>query len=341
MSLSITHIARSSLAAGFFICALSGCERKEIRTYTAPKDAPPSEEKATTEQPETAPAGAADALPRIGWVLPDGWQEGATDKMSVAAFKMEGATVNVTPLPKLAGQESMLVNMWRQTLGQTPFSDEDAAKALREVTVGDDKGQLFEVTGEQQGRAVRIVTAFLHKGDRSWFFKLQGDPTAVQGQVKAFEGFLKSVRYDAAPATPAAKANAPAAAPKLPAGWVVLEPGPMQMGKFAVPAQGDAKAEVSVSVFPSDTGGAISNVRRWRSQLGLPEVGDAELLAAAKPLDGATEGATLVELQNEGKSLVAAVVPREGRWFFYKLLGDTPAVSAARESFVSFAKTPL
>ena len=213
MSLSITHIARSSLAAGFFICALSGCERKEIRTYTAPKDAPPSEEKATAEPPSEP----TDALPRIGWVLPDGWQEGATDKMSVAAFKMEGATVNVTPLPKLAGQESMLVNMWRQTLGQTPFSDEDAAKALREVAVGDDKGQLFEVTGEQQGKAVRIVTAFLHKGDRSWFFKLQGDTAAVQRQVAAFEGFLKSVRFDASPPPPA-----PTAAPKLPAGSLVI-----------------------------------------------------------------------------------------------------------------------
>ncbi len=333
MPISITHIARSSLAAGLFISALNGCGRKEIRTYTAPKDVPLNEEKATAEQPEGT---ATEALPRIGWVLPDGWAEGASDKMSVASFKMEGATVNVTPLPKLSGQESMLVNMWRQTLGQTPFSDEDAANALREVAVGEDKGQLFEVTGEQQGRAVRIVTAFLHKGDRSWFFKLQGDPAAVQGQVGAFEGFLKSVKFDAAPAAPV-----PTAAPKLPAGWTVLEPGPMQMGKFAVPAQGEAKAEVSVSVFPSDTGGAISNVRRWRGQLGLPEVADAELLAAAKPLDGATAGATLVDLQNEGKSLVAAVVPREGRWFFYKLLGDAPAVSAARESFLSFAKTPL
>ena len=338
MPLSIKHIARSSLAAGLFICTLSGCGRKEIRAYTAPKDAPPTEEKAPAEQPENTPPNT-EALPRIGWVLPDGWQEGAADKMSVASFKMNGATVNVTPLPKLVGQESMLVNMWRQTLGQTPFSDEDAAKALREVAVGNEKGQLFEVTGQQQGKDVRIVTAFLHRGERSWFFKLQGDPAAVQGQIAAFDGFLKSVQFDAP--VPAPKASEPADGPKLPAGWVVLEPGPMQMGKFAVPAQGDAKAEVSVSVFPSDTGGAISNVKRWRGQLGLPDAPDAELLAAAKPLDGATEGATLVELQNEGRALIAAVVPRDGRWFFYKLLGDTPAVSAARVSFVSFAKTPL
>ncbi len=336
MPLSITHIARSSLAAGLFISTLSGCGRKEIRTYTAPKELPPSEEKAHPEHAGHSESEHEHTLPRIGWVLPDGWAEGVADKMSVASFKMEGATVNVTPLPKLAGQESMLVNMWRQTLGQPPFSDEEAGKALREVAVGEDKGQLFEVTGEQQGKAVRIVTAFMHKADRSWFFKLQGDPAAVQGQAAAFEGFLKSVKFDTAPAAPAL-----AAAPKLPAGWTVLEPGPMQTGKFAVPAQGAAKAEVSVSVFPSDTGGAISNVRRWRGQIGLPEVTDAELLAASKPLDGATAGATLVDLQNEGRSLVAVVVPREGRWFFYKLLGDTPAVSAARESFVSFAKTPL
>ena len=35
---------------------------------------------------------------------------------------------------------------------------------------------------------------------------------------------------------------------------------------------------------------------------------------------------------------LGAIVPRDGQWWFVKLLGDTPAVAAAREAFAAFAK---
>ena len=47
----------------------------------------------------------------------------------------------------------------------------------------------------------------------------------------------------------------------------------------------------------------------------------------------------LADLKGEAKHMVGAIVPRGGQWFFYKLTGDAAAVSAARESFVSFIKT--
>ena len=56
-------------------------------------------------------------------------------------------------------------------------------------------------------------------------------------------------------------------------------------------------------------------------------------------VSGALPGAVLADLKGESKSMVGAIVPRDGQWFFYKLTGEAPAVSAARESFVSFAKT--
>jgi hypothetical protein len=112
----------------------------------------------------------------------------------------------------------------------------------------------------------------------------------------------------------------------------------MQVAKFTVPEKDGAKAEVTVSIFPNDTGGTVANVRRWRGQIGLPDTDDAAIQASTKPLEGAPPGAFVVELENAGRALTGAVVPRNGSWYFYKLMGGTAAVTAARDSFVAFAK---
>jgi hypothetical protein len=81
-----------------------------------------------------------------------------------------------------------------------------------------------------------------------------------------------------------------------------------------------------------------ANVLRWRRQLSLPEVPEAELVASARPIEGAGDGAVVVDLENGDRGLSGAVVPRDGKWFFYKLTGPVAAVKAAREAFLNYAK---
>ncbi len=126
---------------------------------------------------------------------------------------------------------------------------------------------------------------------------------------------------------------------KVPGGWKPVAAGQMQMARFAVPNRGDARAEVSVSVFATDTGGALGNVNRWRGQIGLPPVSETELSRQVTPLDAAEPGAILVNLGNGGRQLVAAIVPRGGQWYFYKLLGDAAAVAPEIEAFTAFVKS--
>src|SRR4051812_12615487 len=128
-----------------------------------------------------------------------------------------------------------------------------------------------------------------------------------------------------------------------PEGWKALSPEPMQVAKFAVPEHEGAKAEVSVSVFPSDTGGTLANVNRWRRQLGMTDTDEAGLPECVTPLEGAAidgaPGAVLADLTNGDRRLLGAIVPREGRWWFYKMLGDAPAVNAERDAFVRFIQS--
>ncbi len=307
------------------------------------------------------------ALPKLSWdKLPAGWTDAGTGQMSVASFVITGdggekVTVAITPLGGLAGKETIIVNMWRQQVGQTELSEDEVAKQLSPVEIAGAPGRMFDVTGKAEGgAAMRIVTAMQHRDGTSWFFKLQGSDALVQAQKTAFIAFLKTVKFTGAPAAPAiaaggglpAMGSAPAAgaAPasasdwKIPAGWKSIAPGQMQVAKFSVPEISGANAEVMVSVFPNSTGGTLANVNRWRGQIGLPSATDIATLV--KPLDEKIPDSALVDMTGTnpktGKParLVGAIVPRSGQWFFFKMLGDDAAVTAQKDAFIAFAKSP-
>jgi hypothetical protein len=270
-------------------------------------------------------------------------------QMSVASFSIKGAgdaeaQVTITPLARLAGRDAEIVNMWREQVGQEPLSREEAAKQFQAVEVGGEPGNLFEISGTpHEGAApARIVTAMVHRADASWFYKLAGNAALVEAQKPVFIEFLKSIRLKEAPPVEESVASEPAQ-PKhnwtVPARWKELPAGQMQAAKFAVPTRGVAKAEVSVSIFPNDTGGTLANVNRWRRQIGLPEVQAADLPSMVSPLDPAQPDAILVDMKSNGKQMLGAIIPRGGSYWFYKLLGDAEAVLPEKESFVAFVKS--
>jgi hypothetical protein len=149
----------------FLAVTIAGCRRETIRVYTAPKDAPSvvaHGEQEGREPPRNRP--------QLTWTLPQGWRQTDPGQVSVANFVIDAdagqASVNITPLPNLAGREAMVVNMWREQLGQPPLPEEEVTAALTPVEVSGESGQLFEI---DDGRR-RIVTALLHRPDASWFF---------------------------------------------------------------------------------------------------------------------------------------------------------------------------
>ena len=105
---------------------------------------------------------------------------------------------------------------------------------------------------------------------------MQGTDGAVSAQKEPFLAFLKTVKIKpgtAEHATAAAAAEAGSRSPSppmhmmAPEGWESQPPGQMQVAKFTVSKDG-GKADISVSVFPSDTGGTLANINRWRRQIG-------------------------------------------------------------------------
>jgi hypothetical protein len=209
----------------------------------------------------------------------------------------------------------------------------------------------------------RILVAMLAQGSTTWFCKMTGEDSLVSAEKPNFLAFLKSLSFGpeaAEPSTtsphdftsfggsPTAAASAGEAAAKpdwqVPPDWKEQPPSQMLLAKFLLTGTEGAKAEVSVSVFPGDTGGLLANVNRWRGQVGLPAVAEPEV-SKLPSVDVMGGKATLVDVtgvspkSGQKARLIGAIVPREGNTWFYKLMGDERVAEQQKPAFVKFIQT--
>jgi hypothetical protein len=349
--------------------ALAGCNREKIKVQEVPKDSEQSVQlpPMQTADQSTPPAnphagvnmdmGGGAAQPRLKWTVPSGWKEKAPSEMRVGSFDAPGkegqvADVSVIPLPSGGPQMELAnLNMWRRSL-QLP----DADKAESEpVTVGSAQGKLFEV-GDAKTSG-QILVAALDRDGMSWYFKIRGDKSVVQEQKPAFLEFVKSVAFEAAPATamnnphagmsmdmPSASATANSGEP-LPAGWKEVPNPQMLLAKYVIQGNGDAKAEVNISMLAGQGGGVMMNVTRWRGQLGLSPMSEDDFSKQVQTVNVAGGKGTLVDMTgtdaktSKKSRLIGVIAPQTNDTWFYKLMGDEQIVEQQKEAFLKFIQS--
>ena len=323
------------------------------------------------------PHGTPRATPKVTYTTPEGWREAGAGEMRIAGFTIAGtngqaAQVAVTPLPGMAGRENLIVNMWRQQVGLSELSDDEAGKQLTTVDIGGTPGKMFDMNGKSAaGATIRIVTAMAHLGEMSWFYKLQGDDELVTAQKPNFIAFLKTVKIEEVAAPAALPAGHPpigggampgggmpgavtaATPPKprqggpvwtVPASWKEIDGGQFLFAKFMIAGEGDAKAAVNVSSSAGDGGGLLANINRWRGQLGLGSWSEAELQKNTQEIEVTGGKGTYIELSGSDGSTekpattLGVKVVRSGSTWYYKLMGEPKLVAAQKENFLAFVK---
>lgn len=331
-------LLRNGILACALLVLLTACDEPKITAYRVAK------EVRSASAPDGSPGHAHGAAserqrPKVTFTLPQGWKEVPLGPVNSAAFVISGeggknADVSVAALPFLAGRETDIVNLWRAQLGLEELTPEQAREQLKDLKINDEDGKTFEVSSGTAADAQKIVTVMVHRPGASWFYKLSGDTSAVEKERATFLEFVKSVK----PVEGTAEEPEPQELlGHAPSDWKALPVGNMQLAKFSVPEVQGATGQVSVSVFDSDTGGTLANVNRWRRQIGLNHLDEQQLSGALAPLDPKVPGAVLVDMTNSTQQLLGAIVPRGSMWFFYKLTGNPPAVSAQKDAFVRFA----
>lgn len=350
---------------------LAGCGQDKVRVYNVPKEneAPPS---AASPSPSAASANPhAPMAPQLTWTKPNGWEEQARSGMRVAQFTVPGqndqkAEVAVIAMGGVSASREDLVNMWRAQVKLAPASAEELSKLAESVKIGEVQGDLYDMVSTEpvtgHGQKARILVAMLKQDATSWFFKMTGPESLVQEQKTVFQEFLKSISFasrgaEAAPAAAAATpAGPPAASPPparskpqwtVPAPWKEEPPTSLGLARFVVDDASLGHGEVTVTVIPGDGGGKLANVNRWRRQVTLEPISDAELKQTAAALAGAGAEAFLVDMtgatSKQGKEsptrMLAAVVPQGSQTWFYKFTGDPGVVGREKDAFVKFVES--
>jgi hypothetical protein len=127
---------------------------------------------------------------------PSGWSTGKVGGMRKAAFTVEDGDhrgeVTVIDLSRDAGDRLANVNRWRGQVGLEPTDAEGLNSLLERIDVGDAPGDFVELAGP---KGETILGAIVDRGDKTWFFKLQGPTPLATAQKAAFQAYVRSVRW--------------------------------------------------------------------------------------------------------------------------------------------------
>lgn len=373
MTSFIYHLGKTSLNTLVLATAtllLAGCGRDDVQVYQVAKE---------SAAPAAMPAGHPEvsgqsAAPQLEWTLPAGWEQVSPGEMRLASFKIKGdggktADVGVFPLPGMAGRDIDNVNRWRGQVGLQPVSEADFAKLGDAIQISGQDARVYDLGGENPGSGdkSRILAAIVRREGVAWFFKMTGDDLLVAGQKPAFVDFLKSLKF--ATTAPAPQAGLPPSHPPLdgagmgaaigaagssgqakpvwevPAGWTEVAGGQFLVAKFTISGDDGAQAAVNVSMSSGDGGGLSGNVNRWRKQLGLAELPDADIANMATGVETSDGKALLTDMTGtDGRTgqkarLVGAMIPTGSRTWFYKLMGSETVVEQQKAAFIKFIQT--
>lgn len=139
--------------------------------------------------------------------------------------------------------------------------------------------------------ARRILAAIVPGQEQTWFFKVAGAPREIEPHVGAFRRFIGSIRWvGSAPARPEWK---------LPEGWRQQEGSGMHFATLQLGGENNP-LELTVTPLPTPEGDpeayALSNINRWRQQLGLTPIALDELDAQSQQVSLESTTARIVDM---------------------------------------------
>lgn len=255
------------------------------------------------------------------WELPAGWRQLPGNQIRLATLRLgEGENApeaTVIGLPKNDGEDAKYlldnVNRWRKQL------------------------QLGDWSAEQLKQELKIEKA----GDAEYsFVSLTGVSDPAGGMTPPFAG-NRPPRVER-PETPAAPPSSDLKF-DLPEGWKEVAPA-SSFTKAAFRAGDKESLEITIS---SAGGALVDNINRWRGQIKLPPLAEAELLPTLKDItiDGAA--GKLVEIQNVDaephQAILGAIVEKNGMSWFVKARGPATVATEEKarfEAFVGSLKLP-
>lgn len=311
---------------------IAGCQQDEIRSYTVPKpeqnrllgailphgdstwffklmgpDGEVSEHKDEFDRFVDS-VRFKDNADAPTWTLPEGWTTREEKVKGSYATIMVGKghplDLTVTRLSRegMAGSILANVNRWRNQLALPAVTEEELPHEVTQRKLGGDTLTLVNMTGKG-GKAAPMAGPVA--GDRM--------PPAVVNRPS-------DLTY------------------RKPEGWKKVENSAMSQATFQV-TDGGKPASVTITSLGGGAGGLEANVNRWRGQIGLPPLPEAEVRKLVAPLVVAGKENSYVDLAGSTSRILAVIVPRDDATWFIKMTGPPELVGKEKKHFEDFAQS--
>jgi hypothetical protein len=141
-------------------------------------------------------------------------------------------------------------------------------------------------------------------------------------------------------ATAVPTADGPGLTWTAPTNWKAKPASAMRKATYSVPGEGGAEGDLSITAFPTDVGGELANVNRWRGQVDLPPLAAADLAGVVTRLESNGLHIAFVDLGGASQRLLGAIVPFGGGTWFFKLgPGPDALIASGKPSFEEFLRT--
>jgi hypothetical protein len=242
----------------------------------------------------------------VTWTAPEEWKYEKGKDLRYATFRIpHGQEVTVFRFGAEGNQWLANVNRWRGQLKLPPINGRQLFEQCKEEKIG---GTTFLLVDLQSARTDA------HPADAAQ------DPDEPVLDEKP-EG--KGITYT------------------TPSGWTVSRFGSkMRVASFEI-EEGGKKVEVSVIPLSGAAGGLAMNVNRWREEVGLPDLGQTEILATAKKIDMGGVESDYVDLTGDknNKRTLGVICPKGGQTWFVKMWGPGDAVANQKTNFESFVRS--
>lgn len=144
---------------------------------------------------------------------------------------------------------------------------------------------------EPEKPTLRLLAAIFPHQERTWFFKVIGPIAEVEAHKEAFDRFIRLVRFTG-------KAEPPLTW-TVPDGWRHKPGSDLRYATFLLGPK-EHPLELTVVALGAEAGSTLANVNRWRGQLGLRPVSEADLGRLSTSLKVEDISVTLVDMSGPG-----------------------------------------
>ncbi len=285
----------------------------------------------------TVKADDAGDLP--SWTLPAGWSAGPAREMVDATIKIphgdESLEMTISSLPSgedWAAFVKQNVDRWMGQLQEPSLSPAKIEKHSRKLPTANGEATAFELVG------VMVKAPMAGAGGMP-----AGHPPvdATASAPPAADTAADDVDQQSSPpaSPPAAKANFTYSAP------VAWRPGPPSVMGFKREASflTDGGGEVSVTAFAAggQMADARANAQRWAGQVGMTDMSDEALAKVTSQVEIGGAAGQLFEFfspagAEPAQGIVAAMIVRGDRAWFFKLSGPKATIESQRAAFKEF-----